>query len=93
MNVLQSGHFSRAIKRLHYQEKKVLDDAVKVLIQNPEVGDLKVGDLTGVRTYKFKFNVSKMLLAYKYDKEEATLTLLAYGCHENFYRNLKRVIQ
>ena len=77
MKVLQGGHFSRAIKRLHPQEKVVLDNAVKALIENPEAGVLKIGDLSGVRVYKFKVNLNRMLLAYLYNKEFDTLTLLA----------------
>lgn len=90
MKVLQSGHFSRAVKRLHHQEKGILDKAVKALVENPEAGDLKIGDLSGVRVYKFKANLNRMLLAYVYNKEFDTLTLLAYGAHENFYRDLKK---
>lgn len=90
MKVLQSGHFSRAVKRLHHQEKGILDKAVKALVENPEAGDLKIGDLSGVRVYKFKVNLNRMLLAYVYNKEFDTLTLLAYGAHENFYRDLKK---
>ena len=91
MKVVQSGHFARAIKRLHPKEKVVLDNAVKALAENPEAGDLKIGDLSGVRVYKFKVNLNRMLLAYLYNKEFDTLTLLAYGSHENFYRDLKRL--
>lgn len=91
MKVVQSGHFARAIKRLHPKEKVVLDNAVKALVENPEAGDLKIGDLSGVRVYKFKVNLNRMLLAYLYNKEFDTLTLLAYGSHENFYRDLKRL--
>jgi mRNA-degrading endonuclease YafQ of YafQ-DinJ toxin-antitoxin module len=91
MKVLQSGHFSRAIKRLHTQEKGILDNAVKALIANRQAGDLKIGDLSGVRVYKFKVNLDRMLLAYTYNKEFDTLTLLAYGAHENFYRDLKKL--
>ncbi len=91
MRVLQSGHFSRVIKRLHSQEKEILDNAIKVLIVNPDAGDLKIGDLSGVRVYKFKVNLNRMLLAYLYSKESDTLTLLAYGTHENFYRDLKKL--
>ena len=91
MKILQSGHFSRHIKRLHAQEKALLDAAVNVLIENPEAGDLKVGDLAGIHVYKFKVNLNKMLLAYQYDKDAVTLTLLAYGQHENFYRDLKKL--
>ncbi len=92
MKILQSGHFSRAIKRLHPQEKALLDAAIKVLIANPEDRDLKVGDLSGVRIYKFKVNLNRMLLAYIYNKDAMTLTLLAYGSHENFYRDLKKSV-
>ena len=92
MRVLQSGHFSRAAKKLHRQEKTLLDDAVKALIENPEAGDAKIGDLSGVRVYKFKVNMDMRLLAYNYDKEANALVLLAYGSHENFYRDLKKLI-
>ncbi|MDD1628743.1 MAG: type II toxin-antitoxin system RelE/ParE family toxin [Methylococcaceae bacterium] len=33
-----------------------------------------------------------MLLAYQYHRESATITLLSYGSHENFYRDLKKLI-
>ena len=92
IRIIQSGLFSRSIKRLHPNEKEKLDSAVRMLIDNPELGDSKIGDLSGVRIYKFKFNADKMLLAYLFDKETNSLTLLSYGSHENFYRDLKKSI-
>jgi hypothetical protein len=68
----------------------LLDDAIKALLVEPELGDLKTGDLNGVRVYKFKVNTQQMLLAYRYQKEVLVLMLLAYGSHENFYRDLKK---
>jgi mRNA-degrading endonuclease YafQ of YafQ-DinJ toxin-antitoxin module len=91
MKVVQSGRFARVIKRLHPQEKAVLDNAVKALLENPEADELKIGDFSGIRIYKFKVNLNRMLLAYFYNKEFDTLTLLAYGSHENFYRDLKKL--
>jgi len=32
------------------------------------------------------------LLAYEYDEVKDTLTLLAFGSHENFYRDLKKKV-
>jgi len=32
------------------------------------------------------------LLAYEYDDASDTLTLLAFGSHENFYRDLKKKV-
>lgn len=90
MKVLQSGVFARTAKKLHKKEKAALDRAVKTVMDDPTVGDLKVGDLAGVRVYKFKVAVQQYLLGYQYDEGTVTLTLLALGSHENFYRDLKR---
>lgn len=88
VQVLQSAAFSRAYKKLHKNQKIVVDDAVKAIIQSPELGEPKRGDLAGVYVYKFKSNSPLMLLAYAYDPETRMLLLL--GSHENFYRDLKR---
>ncbi|MBU0801066.1 MAG: type II toxin-antitoxin system RelE/ParE family toxin, partial [Alphaproteobacteria bacterium] len=54
------------------------------------IGEAKVGDLAGVSVYKFKMTGQLTLLAYSYAGETITLTLLAVGPHENFYRDLKK---
>jgi len=86
--VAQSAMFRRAYKKLHSNEKVEVDDAVAKIVANPEIGDLKVGDLAGIYVYKFKCNNQLTLLAYKYDPKSRLLLLL--GSHENFYRDLKR---
>lgn len=86
--VTQSAMFRRAYKKLHSNEKADVDNAVAEIVANPEIGDLKVGDLTSIYVYKFKSNNQLMLLAYKYDPKSRFLLLL--GSHENFYRDLKR---
>ncbi|MCP4504021.1 MAG: type II toxin-antitoxin system RelE/ParE family toxin, partial [Deltaproteobacteria bacterium] len=59
-------------------------------IDDPDIGDHKIGDLSGVSVYKFKVGVKQYLLAYQYDDEQIILTLIALGAHENFYRDLKK---
>ena len=54
------------------------------------LGEMKLGDLAGVQVYKFKMANQLTLLAYHVDDDIVTLTLLALGSHENFYRDLKR---
>jgi mRNA interferase RelE/StbE len=88
VEVFQSNAFSRAYKKLHPNQQADVDDAVAVIVANPEVGEAKKGDLRGVYVYKFKSNQQLMLLAYEYDPETRMLLLL--GSHENFYRALKR---
>ena len=92
MKILQSNLFIKAVKKLHKSEKELLDEVIKTLIAQPEIGDLKTGDLNCVRVYKFKVNINQMLLAYRYQKETLVLMLLAYDTHENFYRDLKKSI-
>jgi len=90
VSILQSPTFKRAVKRLHKQHKKELDDAIRAIIQKPLVGEAKVGNLTGVRIYKFKMNKQLTLLAYEQLETKNVIKLLTLGTHENFYRNLKR---
>ena len=44
-SVLQTANFKRAVKKLHQNQKKDLDKAVKELIDAPLLGEQKRGDL------------------------------------------------
>ncbi|HIJ85742.1 MAG TPA: type II toxin-antitoxin system RelE/ParE family toxin [Magnetococcales bacterium] len=90
MRILQSCLFKNAVKRLHANQKCDLDEAVRAIAADPVIGEAKVGDLAGVRVFKFKMTHQSTLLAYEYEDAEGSLRLLALGSHENFYRNLKR---
>ena len=88
--MFQSRQFAKAVKKLHSNQKSDLDKAVQLLIADPMIGDSKAGDLEGVRVHKFKIVNQLNLLAYSYEDKILTLTLLAIGSHENFYRDLKQ---
>lgn len=94
MNVIQTSLFNKTVKKLHPNQKKDLDNAIKAIINNPslgkQIGKQKIGDLAGVFIYKFKIIKQLMLLDYTYNDQTRTLTLLALGTHENFYRDLKK---
>ena len=90
MIVVQTNVFKRMVKKLHTHQKADLDKAVKDIINHPKIGQLKTGDLSDV--YKFKMVNQLTLLAYMYENQTVTLTLLALGSHENFYRDLKRTV-
>ena len=90
IKVLQSQQFARAVNKLHVNEKSALDKAVQVLMQDPLIGDHKSGDLNGIQVYKFKMANQLRILAYSYEDNVLTLTLLPLGSHENFYRDLKQ---
>ena len=90
MNIVQTRIFSKAVKKLHKNQKQDLDEAVKAIMNDPSLGEMKVGDLVGIRVYKFKMVKQLTLLAYTFEDDIITLTLLALGSHENFYRDLKK---
>jgi len=90
VRIRQTATFKRALKRLQKQHKAELDIAVRAIAQDPSVGESKLGDLAGVRIYKFKMNQQTVLLAYAFFEADDAIKLLALGSHENFYRDLKR---
>lgn len=76
VEVRQSSVFRRAYKRLHVNQKADVDDAVSDIVQDPNIGVEKRGDLAGVYVYKFKCCGQVTLLAYEFDWECRTLDLL-----------------
>jgi mRNA-degrading endonuclease RelE of RelBE toxin-antitoxin system len=90
MRVLQKPSCKKAYKRLHANQKADLDKAVRAIMKDPASGQVKTGDLSDVLVYKFNMNKQVTLLAYTYEDQSITLTLLALGTHENFYRAFKK---
>lgn len=86
--VKQMPAFKKAYKKLHANKKSEVDDAIRTIVKNPNIGEEKKGDLAGVFVYKFKVHDQKILLAYEWNPKERLL--LALGVHENFYHELKR---
>jgi len=87
--VLQTPLFKKIVKKLHKNQKQDLDDAIKVLMEEPTTGEQKKGDLSYLRVYKFKMVNQLTLLGYSYEEGTLTLELIALGPHENFYRDVK----
>ncbi len=88
LNIRTTPSFDKAVKKLHAQGKKTVDDAVHKIMAKPTIGEAKKGDLLGVSVYKFKINKQEVLLSYSVGRDE--LLLIALGSHENFYRDMKR---
>ena len=93
MRVLLTSDVRRTTKKLHAKEKEVVDEIIEQLAKTPLLGDLKVGDLAGVRVVKFSIHQQQLLLAYVYNESTQTITLVSLAPHENFYRNLKNILK
>jgi mRNA interferase RelE/StbE len=90
MRLLVTPTFERTAKKLHRQQKTVLDEAVRAIAMDPDIGQAKVGDLLGVQVYKFKIIQQLCMLTYCV-LDPQTIKLLMVGPHENFYRDRKRL--
>lgn len=89
MRIFVTPTFERAAKKLHRPQKIALDAAVKAVAGDVLIGEEKVGDLAGVRVYKFRMSNQLCLLSYRV-LDEDSIKLLTMGSHENSYRDLKR---
>ena len=83
--------FKRYVKKLPRHFQQVILDAVEDVLADPEVGELKKGDLEGFRVHKFKMVRQLTLMAYKLEND--SLVLYQVGPHENFYKNLKKYLK
>lgn len=91
MRVLQSRSFTKKTKRFTKKQKTILDKHVKRILDNPDIGQEKKGDLRGVYVHKFKIESIQYLLSYRFNKDNLELIML--GPHENYYRNLKTYLK
>ena len=89
-SVVQTRRFGRQYKKLQDNTAADVDGAVEKLVQNPEIGERKKGDLAALRVFKFHSSGQLYLLGYTLDDAVRLVYLEAVGPHENFYRDLKR---
>ena len=89
--MVQSPLFAGKVKKFHRNQKLALDEEIKRIFANPDIGEKKRGDLKGIYVHKFKIGTTLYLLSYRIEK--STLELVTIGPHENYYRNLKSYIK
>jgi len=92
MKIVQTPTFIRQTKKIHKNQKADLDKAISAVVNDPNIGEFKKGDLSNIQVYKFKMVKQLTLLAYEFREHELILVLLALGVHENFYRDLKNIV-
>ena len=88
MQVVQSSQFKKSYKKLHSNQLPEINEAITAIIADPNIGEKKQSDLSWLRVYKFKMVGQLTLIGYNVENE--TLTFIAFGPHENFYRDMKK---
>ena len=89
VKVFETRRFEKALSKLPEAQLKLVEDEIDTIIENPEIGELKKGDLSHLRVHKFKLDKSQVLLGYSWFEEKLELYLLQIGPHENFYQKQK----
>ncbi|MDA3902207.1 MAG: type II toxin-antitoxin system RelE/ParE family toxin [Desulfuromusa sp.] len=90
--------FIQFVKKAHKPLKLAIEDAVDLVCDTPDMGEVKTGDLAGIRVYKFRFNHQQYLIAYRPLAQESPVEFFMIdfyqvGTHENFYTALKRYLK
>ena len=90
--------FAQYVKKAHKSLQLAIEDAVWFVCDSPDIGEPQVGDLAGIRVYKFRFNRQEYLVAYRAPVEDLPLEFLIIdfyqvGSHENFYADLKHYLR
>jgi len=61
MEILQTPSFKRKVNKLHRAQRKVLEEAIRRIVNKPSMEQAKKGDLAGIRVYKFRMS-SQLIL-------------------------------
>ena len=91
MNIYQSNSFGNKVKKFNKSQKSALDIEIRKIIDNPDIGTEKKGDLKGVLIHKFKIKASQYILSYRHVSDG--IELITIGSHENYYRSLKTYLK
>lgn len=90
IEVYQSSRFEKAYKRLTKGEQESVDGEIERIIENPEPGERKKGDLSYLWVHKFYMGKQQYLLGYSWLEQKLEIYLLSLGSHENYYDEQKR---
>ena len=90
--------FAKFVKKSTKILQLAISDAVEDICAKPDLGELKVGDLAGIRVYKFRLNRQEYLIAYKYSNNDKFneiefINFYKVDSHENFYSDLKKYLR
>lgn len=89
IKVFETRRFEKALNKLSERQLKAVEDEIEKIIEDPEIGEQKKGDLSHLRVHKFKLDSLQFLLGYSWLEDKIEIYLLHIGPHENFYQKQK----
>lgn len=98
-DIKTTPRFNKASKKLAKGNASIatkIVESMDAIRTNPYIGDLKHGDLKGIRCLDFYVSGTNYELAYDIEEDEdgniTIVLLLLIGTRENFYNELKRFL-
>ena len=91
VEVFETKRFTKSMDALRLSDdlQELVDNEIDRIIENPEVGTQKKGDLSYLWVHKFKIKSQELLLGYSWIEDRIELYLLNLGSHENFYKEMR----
>ncbi|WP_347363448.1 type II toxin-antitoxin system RelE/ParE family toxin [Vibrio vulnificus] len=90
IEVYETRRFEKQLSKLSEAQCTVVEDEIDKIIENPELGTRKKGDLSHLWVHKFKMDKQEVLLGYSWVEDKLELYLLNVGPHENYYESMKK---
>ena len=88
----KAERYFKKIKDKRLKEKFHL--ALKEIENNPYIGEMKNGDLSGIYGYDVYYNKTNYEISYKiYNEKENIVIIILAGTRENFYEELKKYLK
>lgn len=89
ISVYGSNRFEKALSKLPETQLKIVKNLIDKIIEKPETGEVKKGDLSYLRVHKFRMDNQQVLLGYFWIEDKLEIYLLHIGPHENCYQKVK----
>jgi len=81
IQIYESRRFEKSVSKLTQSRLKIVEDEIDKIIEDPEIGDLKKGDLLYLRVHEFRMGDQQMLLGYSWLDAKIEIYLLHLGTH------------
>ena len=90
ISIFATNRFNKSLDNLSEKQQEIVEDEIEKIIEDPELGEQKKGDLRHLWVHKFKIDNQEWLLGYNWNEEILTIHLLQLGFHENYYKEAKQ---
>ncbi len=90
ISVYKTNRFDKTLDKMSKTQQQVVEDEVDRIIENPELGVRKKGDLNHLWVHKFKIDSQEWLLGYNWNQGKLTIHLLQLGSHENYHKEARQ---